>query len=139
MKTLNFLLAFIFCSMASTHAQENPNSIEVTVDNIKSAKGTILIALYTSEKNFLKKAYKYDKVEAKENKITYTFKNVPAGEYAVSLYHDKDDNGKLNSFMGIPTEAYGSSNNAPSKFGPPKWKDAKFTLSNEKVVQEISL
>jgi len=37
--------------------------------------------------------------------------------------------------MGIPKEAYGFSNNIKPKFGPPKFKDCKFTLSDSKTLQ----
>jgi uncharacterized protein (DUF2141 family) len=72
---------------------------------------------------------------------TVIFTNVPDGDYAVSCFHDEDDNGKLNMFMGMmPTEDYGTSNNAPANFGPPKWIDAKFEIKDgETKTFEINL
>ncbi len=68
-----------------------------------------------------------------------TFKDLPAGEYAISLFHDVDADGELDSgFMGIPKEPYGFSNNAPVRFGPAKWDAAKFTV-NGQTAQAITL
>ena len=42
----------------------------------------------------------------------------------------KNDNGKMDTnFLGIPKEPVAISNNAKGKFGPPKYKDAKFMIS----------
>lgn len=43
-------------------------------------------------------------------------------------------------FGFYPTEATGTSNNAPARFGPPKWADAKFEVRNNVVLKmEINL
>ena len=49
--------------------------------------------------------------------------------------------GELNFFMGMyPTESTGFSNNAPARFGPPKWQDAKFEVKNgETAIFDINL
>lgn len=60
--------------------------------------------------------------------------NLPYGDYAVSVYHDENLNGDMDSgFMGIPKEPYGFSNNAKSSFGPPKWRDVKFSIKSPSV------
>ena len=67
--------------------------------------------------------------EIKDLKATVTFKNIPAGEYAVSIYHDENNSGKLETgIFGIPKEDIACSNNAKGKMGPPKYIDAKFTI-----------
>jgi len=41
------------------------------------------------------------------------------GKYAVSVFHDENSNGKLDTnFLGIPREGVGASNNAKGHFGP---------------------
>jgi uncharacterized protein (DUF2141 family) len=58
-----------------------------------------------------------------------SLKDVPHGTYAVSVIHDEDGDGKLDtSWLGIPREGVGVSMNAKGKAGPPKYKDAKFVL-----------
>jgi uncharacterized protein (DUF2141 family) len=116
------------------------NTIEVEIINFASDKGVAQIGLFNTETSFLDKVYKGKEVKIKDQKAVAIFTDIPDGTYAISVFHDKNEDEKLNTFLGIPTENYAASNNAPSKFGPPKWKDAKFEVRNGKVVkQKISL
>ena len=113
------------------------NTIEVSMSGFDNNDGTAMIALYDSEENFLEKRLlgELSEIENKEAKVI--FSDVPEGIYAISVFHDEDDNGKLNMVMGFyPSEATGVSNNAPAKFGPPKWEDAKFEVKNGQLVKQ---
>jgi outer membrane protein len=58
----------------------------------------------------------------------YSIDDVPAGEIALLVYVDENDNGLLDkNFIGIPTETVGLSNNYRPK-GPPSFVRASFTL-----------
>ncbi len=117
------------------------NKIEVEIINFDSDKGVAMVGLYNSESSFLEKEYKGEKAAISGKKVVVSFTNIPDGFYAISVFHDEDENGELTTnFLGIPKEAYGASNNAPGRFGPPKWKDAKFEVRNGQTVkQKISL
>lgn len=132
------VLAAFLCGNLFLNAQ---NNIEVEIENFSSNKGVALVALYDSEGSFLKKELKGEIVPIQNNKVLLTFKDLPDGNYAVSVVHDEDENNELTTnFIGIPKESYGSSNNAPSRFGPPKWKDARFEVKNNATVkQKITL
>lgn len=72
--------------------------------------------------------------------IKMTISDLPSGEYAVTLFHDVNGNHMLDkNFFGIPTEPYGFSNNARSRFGPPKFDAAKFVLNQKHQMIEIAL
>ena len=63
-----------------------------------------------------------------------------AGEYAVSCYHDRNGNGKLDkNTIGIPVEPYGFSNDARGSFGPPKYKKARFNHDGGDMTIEVPL
>ena len=127
MQTIITTLVLIFSSLV-LQAQ---NTVTVKMNDFDNDKGTALVGLYDSEENFLDKGFMYRKSKIENETATVTFTDVPDGVYAVSCFHDEDDNEKLNMFMGMmPTEDYGTSNNAPANFGPPKWKDAKFEVKN---------
>jgi uncharacterized protein (DUF2141 family) len=52
---------------------------------------------------------------------------LPAGDYAVTLFHDENKNGKFDSnFVGYPLEGYGFSNNIVPKFKAPSYDECKF-------------
>jgi len=141
MKTKNLIvLFFAFLLSLTIHAQNQTNSIEVHINNINSDKGTIRIGLYNSESNFYEKIYKSIAIKAKKGSLKATLDEIPIGYYAISVYHDENNNTALDSnFFGIPKEPYGTSNNAKGSFGPPSWEDAKFSVSEQTVIQSINL
>ena len=137
MQTILTYFALLLTGMI-LHSQ---NTIELTIIGFDSNDGDVKIALFADEDSFLKKPEKAMTSEIIENKSSISITDIPDGVYAISCFHDEDANGKLNFFMGVyPTEATGTSNNAPSKFGPPKWQDAKFEVKNgETVTFDIEL
>lgn len=95
-------------------------------------KGKLAIALYNSAKGFpsdSSKAVGKWMVPVKKATETFTTPEFPVGEYALSVYHDQNSDGVLNTnFIGLPKEPYGVSNNKKNPIGPPRWKDAVFQL-----------
>ncbi len=112
----------------------------VKVKNIKQTEGTVRVALFNSEDTFPDKAFQGKSVKANGSEVSIEFASLPAGEYALSVYHDANDNGELDkNFMGIPREGFGFGNNAMGTFGPPSFEKAKFKLSSESTSHEIVL
>jgi uncharacterized protein (DUF2141 family) len=135
----NLFLTLLFFLLASLNLNAQ-NIIEVEISNFASDKGVAQIGLFNTETSFLEKVYKEKEVKIRDQKVVAIFTDIPDGTYAISVFHDKNKDRKLNTFLGIPTENYTASNNASSKFGPPKWKDAKFEVGNGEIVkQKISL
>lgn len=111
-------------------------NITVTVVNATSNKGKVIFALFDKE-NFLRIPLQGKSSEIIEGKSTVVFKNVPAGEYAITCYHDKNNNGKMDfSTQGMPTEDYGTSNNIMT-LGPPQYYNAKFMITDKDVSLDI--
>lgn len=138
MKTLFFLLTLILTS--SLVAQEAEGyTIELEITNIDGKDGQMLIGLYTSKEGWLKEPHIGLFGQIVDGKSTASFKNIPDGTYAISTFHDEDNDGELDTFLGIPTEDTGSSNGAQAIMGPPKWNDAKFVIQGESIKQTIKL
>jgi len=138
MKKIVIIVLFLI-GFSTIQAQQS-GTIKVTITNASSDEGKVLIGLYNSEASFLKKTYKGTMSKTVDGKCEVEFKDVPYGEYAVSIFHDENDNNRLDAnFMGIPKEDNACSNNAKGFMGPPKYKDAKFNLDQEKVVIPIKL
>jgi len=113
--------------------------LTVSVSGLKNNTGVVKVGLYNSEGTFLKTVYKSLSSEIKNDKAVVTFENLPAGEYAISTYHDENNNGKLDrNAMGIPSEDYAASNNAKGFMGPPSYNDAKFVINKDSKI-EITL
>ena len=69
----------------------------------------------------------------KDGKVSYTFKNVTPGVYAILALHDENDNNRMDyEDSGMPKEAYAMSNN-PMSYGPPRFEDAKFEITNQSL------
>ena len=125
-----FSLAIASVSPAAL-ADANNGALEVTITGIADPSGSIRIALFDSEEGF--KAFTpveatIAAVTAGETRISLT--DLPPGDYAISLYQDVNGNEELDrGRFGIPSEPYGFSNDAPVRFGPPKWSAASFSVS----------
>lgn len=115
-------------------------SLEVKMNGFKSDTGKVKVGLYDSEGNFLKTATKRLEGDIKQGKSSVTFKDLPKGIYAVSVFHDENGNGQLDkNGFGIPTEGYGTSNDAKGFMGPAAYEDAKFEVKgNSKITININ-
>jgi uncharacterized protein (DUF2141 family) len=120
-------LAF-FLTPASLHAQTAPLTVHIT--SVKSDKGKMMFALFHKADGFPgthQKAFQLKETKTVKGTTTVTFENLPAGTYALAVFHDENSDGKLNTnVVGIPREPYGFSNNARSAFSAPSFKDASF-------------
>lgn len=132
-KIITITMMFI-CSLMSAQNVK----LTVSVSGLKNNAGIIKVGLYNSEGTFLKTAYKSLASEIKNNEATVTFDNLPTGEYAISTYHDENNNGQLDkNMMGIPSEDYAASNNAKGFMGPPSYKDAKFVIDKNSKIKIV--
>jgi uncharacterized protein (DUF2141 family) len=104
--------------------------LEVTITGVHSAKGHVLVAV-CDEATFLAPTCTYHgRVPAQAGSVTVRLTGVPPGVYAAQAYQDENDNGKIDrNFLGMPEEGIGFSNDAPMRFGPPKFGDAAFRLT----------
>lgn len=125
---------------AGSHAA----TLTIAVSNIKTERGELNFAVYDNKQDWLGDTVvdKRSLVVAEslsDGIISIRFELAP-GEYAVSVHHDDNDNGKMDTnFIGIPKEPTGTSNNAPPRMGPPRYKDAAFTLGEDGVEIPIKL
>ena len=141
MKNLITIICFSLFTFSTIGAQnESMSDITVVISNFDTNQGKAYVAIYNSETSFLNKGFEATFTEIKNNSCTVTFKDVPNGIYAISMFHDENDNNKLDTALfGIPKEDYGTSNNATGFMGPPKWEDAKFQINNKSITQHIQL
>jgi uncharacterized protein (DUF2141 family) len=132
------LLLIILCSMPLMVWSQG--SIEVTVTDIREAKGDIRVGLFNNDGSFLKQAIDGKVVKASKDGVTVVFDNLPAGDYAVSVIHDENGNGELDSnVVGIPKEGFAFGNNAMGTFGPPSFEKAKVVVKKGVVRQELKM
>ncbi|TYA84254.1 DUF2141 domain-containing protein [Seonamhaeicola marinus] len=142
---MNYFITIIFSVILSTtssaFAQSSTgNDLTIKVSGIDSNDGKIFIGLYNSEDSFLNKTFKRAVSKIENNQCAVVLKDIPEGVYAISVFHDENDNNKMDKGMfGIPKEDYGCSNDATGFMGPPKWEDAKFEIKGKSISQHIKL
>ena len=108
----------------STSAAAAP--LEVTLGNVEGTQGMLMLAVYDAA-GYRTKAIRA--VAQPAASPVFRFADLPEGEYAVAAFHDRNDNGKLDTnLMGVPTEPYGFSRRGAATMGAPTWDDAKFPL-----------
>jgi uncharacterized protein (DUF2141 family) len=134
---MSFLL-YIFSYIASYNG-----TLTVTIQNFRNNNGQVSVALYNKEDAFPKspdRAVKILYVPIQNKKAVIVFESLPPGEYAVSVFHDENKNGKMDTnFFGIPKEGVGASNDARGHLGPPHYKDAKFIFSGNNMAITINM
>lgn len=94
-----------------------------------------MVALYDKAEGWMKAPLRGGKSAVTADGTTVLrFENLPDGDYAISVLHDANGNGKMDfNVMGIPQEAFGFSNKAAGTFGPPKFEAARFTVKGDTV------
>jgi uncharacterized protein (DUF2141 family) len=139
-------VATVLLLAAASPRQAQPQQvslIHVELDGLRSDKGQILCALFSSAADFPKKGDKaiaHAKSGISHGKAMCDFSGISTGTYAVSVFHDENSNGKMDTnLMGIPREGVGASNNARGHFGPPKFEAAAFHFLGDRMDLKITI
>ena len=120
-------------------------TLTVRVTGARNAKGKIRAALFRGTEGFPDDATHAFRTEPADidpqtSSAQIVFTDLPAGVYAVSVFHDENMNEKLDkNFVGMPKEGYGASNNPKKKMGPPSFEETKFQFSGKDHSLEIKL
>lgn len=103
--------------------------LDIMVHGVKSDEGHVLVAVCTPE-TFLGAGCPYTaRAPAAVGTVALTVPDIPPGTYAVQAFHDANDNFDIDrNLLGLPREGMGFSNDAPMRFGPPKFDDAAIEI-----------
>ncbi|MEJ6004524.1 DUF2141 domain-containing protein [Paucibacter sp. AS339] len=112
--------------------------MDLAVEGLTQSEGRVMVAVYTDANSWLKKPLTGTSVDASQQingRLVIKLQDLPEGTLALSIFHDVNGNGKLDSnAMGMPKEPYGFSNNAAGSFGPPKFEKAQFEAKQGALV-----
>ena len=135
------LLSLVRCLAQVAAPQESV--IHVDVVGLRNNKGQVFCALHASAEGFPKdsqKAIHRDTSSISDKKASCEFSLIEPGTYAISVFHDENSNGKLDTnFLGIPREGVGASNDARGHMGPPKFDAAHFQFSGARLNFKITI
>lgn len=122
----------ISCFLA---AQLSAGEIVVKITGISESSGQIGCALFKSADGFPMNNAVAQQLWQPANLggVTCRFADVPDGSYAASVSHDLNGNRKVDTnFLGIPTEAWGVSNNTRPLMRAPRFDEALFKMKEGK-------
>jgi len=125
------LICLAFCSQ---NLIQESYDLTVIISGLKNTDGGIQIGLYNEKESFphVDRQYKLIYIDAKEFSGSFTFRDLPVGEYAVAIFHDQNADKICNTnFIGIPKEGYGFSKNYRPRISVPAFNDCKIYLNSK--------
>jgi len=103
-------------------------TLMIQINGLRNQNGTLCYNVFSSSQGFpsaREKAVQSACVPIDQRPLTVSVANLPAGSYAVSVYHDANGDRKLNrNSVGAPIEGYGFSNNPIVRTSAPKYGEA---------------
>ncbi len=123
---------------------ERPSSsIDLKIVGLRSREGQILVLLWDDPQGFpdrqqAARSHRVIPLNGKDPRIQ--FEDLPMGTYAITLVHDENKNGRLDTnFLGIPTEGYGCSNNRTPRLSRPRYTRAKFRIGPGRATKTVRI
>ena len=131
------VLALVMSCQAASAAE-----VTVTVDRIHSAAGKIYVTLWGDNENWLEedKSLQNVGVEAEAGKVTVTLHGVTPGRYAITTFHDENDNGEMDfSLLGLPEEGYAFSRDVRPFLSAPSFNSCAFDVGIDDTALTIHM
>ena len=105
--------------------------MNVEIAGLRNGKGVVRLCMTSRVDEFpacKKGAAMTASVAANKAGVHYTFENVPAGTYAIAVFHDENGNGKMDKLMAMPKEGFAFSENPPMRPRAPTFAEAHFKV-----------
>lgn len=129
------ILAVLFL-LALMHPSFAQSKIIVTITNLENNKGVCKACVFANADSFggAGSPFKCTQATIANKSAQLVFEGIPEGDYAVSVFHDANNNNKMDkNFLGIPKEGYGASKNKLPFASAPKFNENKFTVQNHTI------
>jgi uncharacterized protein (DUF2141 family) len=136
-RTLSRLSLAFLTLLTAAQTDAFAADILVNVSGISEARGSIGCALFPDRSGFPmdNSGARALWLPADPRGVSCRYTDLPDGTYAVSVSHDLNGNRRTDTnFLGIPTEAWGVSNNARPTMRAPRFEEAAFTVSGGRSV-----
>ncbi len=142
---MRYFLFILFLLTASLLVAQNGSNqaytLTLIVEGMDSNVGNLGVLVFNNEKGWPEDrtaAYKDISVPAEKGTQTLKIPGLPAGNYAVALIHDINQNHKLEkNWIGQPKEQWGLSNNPHATIKAPPMSKALFELNTDKEIHIV--
>jgi uncharacterized protein (DUF2141 family) len=137
-KNLTIILILLALALPASKSPEQQASLHIEILNVQKNGGKIIVEIYKDNSDWLKSPFQKITLSTGESSRIASF-NVPYGKYAISIYQDINENGKLDqNFLGIPKEPIGFGNNH-KPLGKPDLESASIEYNSTSEPQAIKL
>jgi len=132
--TAGCALLLITASCASPPPVFHPGAgtLVVSVDGFRNEQGTAIVSVFAGPAGFpdqVNAAVRNAYMTITEGRTVATFTDLPYGEYAVSVLHDEDGDGRMaTGLFGTPREGFGFSGAPDLHFGQPDFVEVSIVL-----------
>jgi uncharacterized protein (DUF2141 family) len=126
------LLIALALGCANPASAQSQGRLSVSVEGVRNDSGSVRCGLYSSADGFREPGREMRGAVApiKNGHATCLFSGVPAGTYAVAVFHAEHNETQMETgLFGKPKQGYGFSNNPSSTFGPPSFNSAAFSYN----------
>jgi uncharacterized protein (DUF2141 family) len=117
--------------------------VQAEVIGLRSARGDVVCSLFNDAAAFPrddKKIFRTVKAPIVRDHALCRFPGIPAGDYAMVVYHDENGDGEFNqNAFGMPEEGYGFSRDAAALFSAPSFDSAKFHYDGTRLYMIINI
>lgn len=109
-------------------------TLVITLDGLHSDQGQVIVSVFAGPAGFpdeVDEAVRNAYLPIVAGRATASFADLPYGEYAVSVLHDEDQDGRMaTGLFGTPREGFGFSGAADLRFGHPDFAAVSFLFAN---------
>lgn len=135
---------FSILFFATFPQQPELGTLQIHIGDIPSDRGIIQVLVFDREKGWpesVDDAWKALGIPIKNGIASQTLVDVPVGNYAITVFHDEDEDGLIRkNKLGYPIDDFGFSNNPSLLFGVPSFsKCSKKVSSGSSTHFEIEL
>ncbi|TRW17172.1 DUF2141 domain-containing protein [Glacieibacterium frigidum] len=130
------LLPLLLLPLLGSAPAPDPARLEIALAGLRSTNGDVRLCIWHSPKRFPDGKCEGEGQQIIVRAAAQVAVSVPLapGDYAVSLLHDENGNGKLDkNLLGIPKEGVGFSQNPKLAFGPPSYAATRFDVTGDTV------
>ena len=125
-----------------SHIAKQETAVTLKITGLRNSKGQIGISIFNNKDEFpeTNKAVFKRFFLTPSNKAASTTLDLPSGDYAIAIMHDEDSDKEFDkSFLGIPQEGFGFSNNPEIKYKAPSFSECSFTVESVKKQLNIKM
>lgn len=106
-----FLLALVLGNLPTCSAAEDEKALLIRASGFKHERGHAIAKLFQPGDDVLRQGRWQIRAVIQQGRAVFHFPGLPAGRYAVVVFHDENDNGEIDhSALGLPKEPLGFSN-----------------------------